>query len=202
MKLTLDHRARLYNAAFLNYPPMWYSNNWLLGVWSVGACYKGSGWHGSYPYKYLKRMRSMFPEMKKNKTLHLFSGSLSPGYEGEIDWAEDFPGVTFDKNESLGPDVCGEAEELGSYFKPNQFNMILADCPYTESDAQKYGFPLISRNKVVKECHKILKPGGFLCWMDMVLPMYKKEEFKRVGEIAISRSTNHRVRAVFIFQKV
>lgn len=202
MKYTLDERVKLYNGAFPHYPSMWYDKDWLLGVWSVGACYKGSGWHGSYPNKYLKRMRAIFPEFKKKRTLHLFSGSLSPGYDSEIDWAEDFPGVTFDLNESIKPDVVGNAENLSEHFKNDTFDIILADCPYTDEDANKYGFPLISRNKVVKECYEVLRPGGYLCWMDMVLPMYSKGQFKRVGEIAISRSTNHRVRAVFIFQKV
>ena len=59
-----------------------------------------------------------------------------------------------------------------------------------------------SRLQVIKECYKVLRPGGFLCWMDQVLPMYRKNEFKRVGEIMITRSTNHRVRAVFIFERV
>jgi 5-methylcytosine-specific restriction endonuclease McrA len=200
-KLTLRDRASLYQSTFPDYPAVWYSKKWLLGNWSIGNNYAGSGWHGSYPPSYLKRIHAMFPEFTKNDTLHLFSGSLSPGFGGDRDWAADFPGVCFDGNKDLGPDVCGDAEKLSTYFQ-NQFGIILADCPYSDEDANKYGFTLINRNKVVKECHKVLKPGGFLCWMDMVLPMYSKKEFERVGEIAISRSTNHRVRAVFIFRKV
>lgn len=200
-ELSLKDRASLYSSTFPDYPAVWYSKSWLLGNWSIGNNYAGSGWHGSYPPSYLKRIHAMFPEFSKEETLHLFSGSLSPGFGGEKDWAADFSGICFDGNKDLGPDVCGDAEQLSTYFQ-NQFGIILADCPYSDEDANKYGFTLINRNKVVKEAYKVLKPGGFLCWMDMVLPMYSKEQFERVGEISISRSTNHRVRAVFIFRKV
>lgn len=200
--MEFEERAALYSRAFPKYPAVWYDKNWLLGNWSIGNNYKGSGYYGSYPPSFLKRIRSLFPEFSKEETLHLFSGSLSPGFGGEKNWSEDYPGICFDANRTLGPDVCGDAEQLSTFFPENHFGIILADCPYTEEDANKYGYTLINRNKVVNECHKVLRPGGFLCWMDMILPMYSKEKFERVGEICISRSTNHRVRAVFIFKKV
>jgi hypothetical protein len=134
----------------------------------------------------------LFPDVRGNRIMHLFSGSLSSEEDG----------LRVDIKEELNPDVCCNAEELSAHVKENYYDLILADPPYTEEDALRYGSPMVNRNKVVKECHKVLRPGGFLCWMDMVLPMYSKKQFKRVGEISISRSTNHRVRAVFIFQKV
>jgi hypothetical protein len=53
---------------------------------------------------------------------------------------------------------------------------------YTGEDATKYGVPLVNRNKVVKEAAKILEPGGFLVWFDMVLP-YVSE-----GRVRVCRS--------------
>lgn len=199
---TLEERATFYAITFPDWPAVWYDKNWLLGNWSIGNNYEGSHYHGSYPPSYLKRIKAIFPEFSKEETLHLFSGSLSPGFGGQKDWSADFPGICLDINPDLKPDINIDAEKMSESIEPNRFGIILADCPYTDEDANKYGVPLINRNKVVKECWKVLKPGGFLCWMDMVLPMYSKKEWKRVGEIAISRSTNHRVRAVFIFQKV
>ena len=184
-----EERVECYNKAFPKYPSMWYSKNWIMGIWNTGNNYQGSGFHGSYPNSYLKRILSLFPDV--SNVLHLFSGSLPAG-----------PYVRVDINPALNPDVMGNAEQLSELVPNNHFDLILADPPYTESDALKYGNPMVNRNKVVKEAYKVLKPGGFLCWMDMVLPMYSKKEFERVGEIAISRSTNHRVRAVFIFRKV
>lgn len=205
MKYNMEQRARLYNAAFLDYPTVQYSNGWLLGTWSDGNNYKGTGYYGSYPRSYLKRMRAIFPDAKKNRTLHLFSGSLD-GYAktGRIEAFTPiiFPGITLDINKELHPDVACDAHTMSSEIANSYWELILADCPYSEEDAKHYGTPLINRNKVVKECVKLLKPGGYLCWMDQVLPMYRKDELKRVGEISISRSTNHRVRAVFIFERV
>lgn len=187
--MTFEERVEAYSKAFPKYPKMICDKGWMLGVWNIGNNYRGSGYHGSYPPSYLKRITSMFPDAKD--VLHLFSGSLPPG-----------PYTRIDINPDLKPDVVGEAEKLSVVLPNNHYDVIYADPPYSGEDAAKYGVPLVNRNKVVKECWKVLKPGGFLCWMDMVLPMYSKKEWKRVGEIAISRSTNHRVRAVFIFQKV
>lgn len=188
--LTLQDRADLYNAAFPDYPKMWADKGWLLGVWSIGAYYKGSGYHGSYPPSYLKRITTLFPD--RTRRLHLFSGSLEPGSYG---------GERIDINPETKPDIVGDAHQLSAHVARGRYDLILADPPYTAEDADRYGTTMVKRNTVVSECAKVLAPGGFLCWMDMVLPMYSKLEFKRVGEIYISRSTNHRVRAVFVFER-
>jgi hypothetical protein len=188
-ELTPEDRIRLYAAAFPDFPTMWHSKGWILGVWNIGNNYKGSGYHGSYPSSYLKRITSLFPDCKK--VLHLFSGSLP----------EDKRYTRVDIKPELKPEILCDAEELSNHIDPESYDIIYADPPYTNSDALQYGTPMCNRNKVLKECYKILKPGGYVCWMDMVLPMYSKEAFQRIGEISISRSTNHRVRTVFIFQK-
>jgi 5-methylcytosine-specific restriction endonuclease McrA len=198
--LSLADRVALYNNTFPEYPSMTYSNGWIVGNWCIGACYKGSGYHGAYPYKYLSRIRTLFPEYKKDDVLHLFSGSLSiprnAAYIGE------FPGITFDINKELNPDVVGDATQLLTYFPNKQFGIIIADAPYAESDALKYGYPMIKREAVVKQCAQLLKRGGFLIWLDQVLPMYSKLSFKRIADIMITSSTNHRARCAFIYQKL
>ncbi len=198
MKLdtSLADRVGFYNSTFSKYPCMTYDKGWMMGVWSCGNNYKGSNYYGSYPNGFLKKIRVMFPEFELEDTLHLFSGSLG------MQDAVAFPGVCFDINPKVYPHVVGDATNLSSYFEPEKFSLILADPPYSAEDAKKYGTSMPNRFKVVKEAYKVLKPGGFLIWMDERLPMYRKAELKRVGEILISRSTNHRVRAVFIFQKV
>lgn len=200
-EFTLRDRVQMYNNTFPNYPKMIFDAGWIVGNWSIGSCYKGSGYYGAYPYKYLTRIRSMFNEFGKEEVLHLFSGSLSKGFSDVHDWSEEFPGITFDCNADLGPDICGDAHNLSEYFD-DQFSIILADAPYSGEDANKYGTPLVNRNKVVKQCHGVLKQGGFLLWLDMAIPMYSKKDFKRIGHINIAVSTNHRVRALTIFQKV
>lgn len=141
---------------------------------------------GAYPASYLERIMTMFCDRKN--VLHLFSGSLPPG---------DY--LRFDMLQPA--EVNGDAHNLSSYFKRKKFDLVLADPPYSGEDAERYGTPMVNRNKVVKECAKILHPGGYLVWLDCVLPMYRKDEFKYVGTIGLIRSTNHRFRIVSIFKK-
>lgn len=184
-----QQRIGFYNKAFPKYPSLHFDKGWIIGVWSIGNSYKNAtSYYGCYPHSYLKRIGSMFPDAQR--TLHLFSGSIPRG-----------PYTTFDINPTLNPSVAGDAEKLSSYFEPGQFDLILADPPYSQDDADHYDCKMPNRFKVVKECYKVLEPGGILVWMDERLPMYRKVEFKRFGEIMITRSTNHRVRAVFLFER-
>lgn len=178
-----------YKISFPKYPPLVVENNWLYGMWMMGNSYKGSGFYGSYPATYLKRIMGLFPE--EENILHLFSGNLK---------SHEVIGDTFDINSELKPDICGDAENLSGHCK-KKYNLIIADPPYTNEDAMCYGFPLVGRNKVVKECHKVLHSGGFLVWLDQVFPMYRKIDWELIGTIGVIISTNHRVRTVFIWRK-
>ena len=186
---TIQERAKFYNSLFLNYPPLVCTDRWLYGVWMLGNNYRSKqGYYGEYPPAYLKRVTSLFPDCEN--ILHLFSGSL-----------KECIGIRFDINQSCEPDIVGDAEYLSTYFPDNYFSIIYADPPYSEEDANKYGRCMVKRNKVLAECYKIICPGGFLVWLDQVLPMYRKSEFTLIGTIGIIRSTNHRFRVVSIFQK-
>jgi len=186
--LSPQDRARLYETAFPTYPPVVASHGWLYGTWILGNNYKGSGYYGAYPPGYLKRVTSMFPEAKR--VLHLFSGSLPPG---------DY--VRFDCREELAPDALGQAHDLAAHFKVAEFDLVLADPPYSNEDADRYGSPMINRNKVMDQCAIIVRPGGNLVWLDQVLPMYRKSTWLYWGAIGIVRSTNHRFRIANFFQK-
>lgn len=195
--LTLEARANIYAETFPDYPRLIVDKGWLLGVWNIGNNYKGSGYYGAYPPSYLKRITPLFPDCPR--VLHLFSGSLPPGDYVRFD-------IRDPSEVPNGVDVQGDAEKLSHYFQPGSFDIIFADPPYSEDDAQRYGRCLVNRNKVVAECARVVRPGGFLIWMDQVLPMYRgrgeNAEWNRCIEISISRSTNHRVRAVFGFQRL
>jgi len=190
--LSIEERAKIYNETFPKYPKLVVDKGWLYGVWMMGNTYKsGSYYYGAYPYGYLKRMYTLFPDCKK--ILHLFSGMLTS--------EEARGGIRFDIRITCKPDVLGDAHELSKYFPANTFDLILADPPYSNEDAYHYGRPMINRNKVIKECVKVLQPNGFIVWLDQVLPMYRKKELKLVGTIGIVISTNHRFRIASIFQK-
>ena len=137
----------------------------------------------------MDRMLKLFPEAYEKDCLHIFSGSLEPGPYTRVDMRED-----------IDTDIRMNVESLSEIGK--QYDFIFADPPYTEEDSNRYGVPMVNRNKVIREIYSVLRPGGFLVWLDMTLPMYRKDELKRCGEIMVTRSTNHRVRGAFIWEKL
>lgn len=202
--LTLAERAELYRQAFPKFQPLSVIDGKRIeGLWFMGNDYRvKSGYYGGYPAGYLPRIMSMFPDAKN--IMHLFSGKLPKGDYTRVDLLQEC-------------DVTADAHSLSNHFaEENKFDLIVADPPYSESDADRYGTIMIKRNVVVRECLKVLKPGGFLVWLDQVFPLHRKvesplvgsiyvrEEFpdlEYAGEIGMIKSTNHRVRAVFIFRK-
>lgn len=195
-EMTLQKRVDNYNQTLgLKYPAsqLHLQGNFVVGVWMIGNCYRNkTPYYGAYPHSYLQRVNALFPDRKN--VLHLFSGSL------DSEDVED--AIRFDKRPEMNPDIVGNAEHLSQYFNGEKFDVIFADPPYSNEDATKYGTPMVNRNRVVKECVKILKENGFIVWLDQTYPMYRKDELKLVGTIGLIRSTNHRVRTVFIYQKV
>ena len=166
-------------------------DNRLYGTWVMGNNYQvKSEYYGGYPYGYLKRIKALFPD-KKN-VLHLFSGKVGKDI---------FDGITIDINPDNNPDIVGSADNLGFIFG-REFDLILADPPYSIEDCDHYKTTMIKRNVVLRECSKVLKEGGHLVWLDQVLPMYRKDEFKVIGYIGMVKSTNHRFRVITIFEKL
>jgi hypothetical protein len=190
--LSLGDRAELYNSAMSpgsRAAPLQATERWLYGVWMMGNDYSNEGdYYGSYPSNYLERVLALFPD--KERLLHLFSGDLGAGVRGD----------RLDINPDTDPDLVGDAERLSSVVE-GDYDLILADPPYSEEDARHYGTPMVSRNRVISECAKVLERGGFLVWLDQVLPMFRKDELELVGTISVIISTNHRVRCVFIWER-
>jgi len=195
MSLTLP--ATRYNEGYFGkrFPPSRFmiDDRWAHATWVTGNNYKGSGYYGAYPPGYVKRVYSMFPDPQR--ILHLFSGSLT-----DNDVFKSFSSVSrLDLNPQYQPDYVRDAEN--TELADNQFNLIMADPAYSKEDAEHYGRPLCNRNKVLAECHRMLTIGGYLVWLDQSQPMYSKIYWNWVGVVSVFRSTNHRVRAAFFFQR-
>lgn len=146
--------------------------------------------HNSYPAGYLKRIKAMFPD--KTNVLHLFSGKVDTVV---------FPGKTVDINADNNPDYVDDAQTLLN-VPLNTFDLVLADPPYSVEDCYHYQTTMIHRNKVMKALGNGLVSGSHVVWLDQVLPMYKKTQFKIVAVIGMVKSTNHRFRVITIFEKI
>lgn len=202
MSLTLAERSASYARAFPKWPAPRTDARWLDGVWLVGNNFRNSSkLYGAYPPGYLRRIASLFPDSRR--VLHVFSGSLTPA-----GLAKEWPGAEHWRVDAVAerePDTIGNAEDLAEVVRANElgaFDLVLADPPYSASDAERYGFKMPNRRRVLREIAKVVAPGGNLVWLDTVRPQYRKDEWHAWGLICLVRSTMHRVRLVSMFRRV
>lgn len=184
--MNLKDRVNNYHTKYPNYSKLIINRDCIEGMWVMGNNYTTkTSLYGAYPHGYLDRIHSLFP-LIPGKTLHLFSGSLpdSPDYD-KVDY-----------NTGL------DAETFSEIIPHDTYELILADPPYSVEDCERYGCCMVKRNVVFKQAYNVLKKGGYLIWLDQVLPNYKKTDFKIEGRIGMVKSTNHRFRVITIFKKI
>ena len=161
----------------------------VVGTWIMGNDYRvKSTYYGGYPAGYLRRIKALFPD--KRKILHLFSGRVD---------LETFPGATVDINAGLAPTYVDDAQTLLN-VPLEQFDLVLADPPYSVEDAEHYQTTMVKRNVVMRALQR-LPIGAHIVWLDQVLPMYRKDAFELEAAIGMWKSTNHRFRGITIFQR-
>lgn len=191
-----------YNNSRGNFSPLVEHNGAAYGFWLIGRWFNatrgGQYYYGAYPPSYLKRLELLFPEEFKGTVLHLFSGTLKG--DGQRTFTLD---IKSEPVPGIKPDFVADAEQLDKHVPENFFDLVIADPPYG-SNHTKYGVKKkVNRKKVIHLCSKILKPGGYLIWLDTVLPQWRKADgWLLRGIIGCGQSTNHQVRAITILQKV
>ena len=162
----------------------------IVGTWIMGNDYRvKSEYYGGYPAGYLRRIKALFPD--KTRVLHLFSG--------RVDLAV-LPGDTVDINAALCPTYVDDAQTLERVPLGN-YDLILADPPYSVEDAERYKTTMVKRNTVLRSLQRA-SPGAHIVWLDQVLPMYTKANFAIDAVIGMVKSTNHRFRVVTIFRRL
>lgn len=162
----------------------------IVGTWIMGNAYGvKSGYYGGYPHGYLARVKAMFPD--KNSVLHVFSGRVD-----QSAW----PGDTVDLNSDMEPTFLDDAQSLAG-VPLKDYDIVLADPPYSVEDAEHYQPTMVKRNKVMKALEG-LPSGAHVVWLDQVLPMYRKVSFQVEGVIGMVKSTNHRFRVVTVFRRL
>ncbi len=162
----------------------------VVGTWIMGNDYRvQTGYYGGYPAGYLRRIRSMFPD--KRRVLHLFSGRVD---------LTALPGDTVDINPDLSPTYVDDAQRL-ERVPLREYDLVLADPPYSIEDAERYKTTMVKRNTVMSALQG-LTSGAHVVWLDQVLPMYRKDSFRIEAIIGMVKSTNHRFRVVTVFCKI
>lgn len=163
----------------------------VVGTWIMGQNYTvKSSYYGGYPHGYLARIAALFPD--RRKALHLFSGKVDQSA---------VPGDTVDINPDLSPTWLDDAQTLENVPLAD-YDLVLADPPYSVEDAERYQTTMVKRNKVMAALGRGLPSGAHVVWLDQVLPMYRKDQFSIEAVIGMVKSTNHRFRVVTIFRRV
>jgi hypothetical protein len=188
--MQLQDRIASYEAETGFPPALWELNGVIYGVWIMGNDYRvKTGYYGGYPATYLRRVKSLFPE--KQRVLHVFSGRVDLSV---------MPGDTVDLNAENEPTFVDDAQSLAS-VPVEDYDLILADPPYSVEDAEHYQPAMVKRNKVMAALGRRASEGTHVVWLDQVLPMYRKDQWAVVGYIGMVKSTNHRFRVVTVFER-
>lgn len=167
----------------------------VVGTWIMGNDYRvkpsvidGSKLYGGYPAGYLKRINALFYE--KKHVLHIFSG--------QVDLAA-MPGDTVDINPDFAPTYLDDAQSLERVPLAN-YDLVMADPPYSVEDCDHYQTTMIKRNKVMQALQRCVT-DTHIVWLDQVLPMYRKDFFDVEAVIGMVKSINHRFRVITIFRR-
>ena len=163
----------------------------VVGTWIMGNDYRvRSGYYGGYPAGYLRRVAALFPD--RRRVLHVFSGKVD---------LSAMPGDTVDCNPAMQPDWLADAHDL-SAVPLAEYDLVLADPPYSVEDAERYQTTMVQRNVVMRSLAAGMAQDARVVWLDQVLPMYRKDEWAIEGVIGMVKSTNHRFRVVTIFRRL
>lgn len=163
----------------------------IVGTWIMGNDYRvRSGYYGGYPAGYLRRVAALFPD--RRRVLHVFSGKVDLGA---------MPGDTVDSNPDMDPTWVADAHDL-SAVPLDQYDLVLADPPYSIDDAERYKTTMVKRNVVMRSLAAGMTEGARVVWLDQVLPMYRKTEWAIDAVIGMVKSTNHRFRLVTVFRRL
>ena len=198
--MTLQERCDSYTRTFPQWPASWprIVCDRLQGLWQFGQDFRNkSEYFGSYPGNYLARLGAMFPDFPlepgmlafgAGPVLHAFSGSLALGPYHRCDIVQP-------------AEYHCDVRDLPTVVKYPTYDLIVADPPYSDEDAERYKAPPLDRGALTSALARVARSDCYLAWLDTVWPMHRADEWKTIGMIAVVRSTNHRVRLLTLFQR-
>lgn len=189
MEISIENTNRIFD----RYPITVRDKGWVYGVWYCGTSFTKAEMYGQHPPNYLKRLLSLFPESKE--WLIAPSGVIKNGeFEGK-----NLTTVDLISRKRGCPQYTSDVKQLP--FDDNTFDCVETDPPYREEYCKIYEVPKYPRYKAMNEFHRVLKPNGYLCWLDVRYPSFKKKQWKLLGLIAVITGFERVVRVCSIFQK-
>ncbi len=176
------------NRAFPKYPITIRDKGWVYGVWYCGTSYTKVKLYGQYPPTFLKRALALFPNIEN--ILHCPSGTVTG------------PGLTIDGTiDSIRcPKIVADAKSLP--LADNSIDLVLSDPPYSAEDSAIYGHKPFPMNRFMKECHRVIRPGGYLGMLHIRYPMHHRKQWKLVGLIAVVTGSGRLTRIFSIFERL
>lgn len=175
------------NATNPKYPVTISDKGWVYGVWYCGTSWDRVRLHGQYPPTFLRRALSLFPQSER--VLHCPSGTVTHGTT--VDLMQDAVRC---------PQIVADAAHLP--FDDASFDLWLSDPPYTAEDSTKYGCKPFPLGAMVKEAHRVLKPGGYLGVLHTYYPSYRRKMWNLRGLIAVVTGFQRATRMFSIFERL
>jgi hypothetical protein len=190
---THAERVASFQQRFPKYPGIFEDKGWLYGVWYCSTAFKKSEMYGEHPGNYRNRVIALFPECKE--WLHA-PGGIVP--HGMIDGRHHVTVDLVSRKEGF-PSIIANVTKMP--FKDESFDIVESDPPYGQKHCQVYGTPKYQRYKAMDEFWRVLKPGGYLVWLDTRYPAFKRGRWKQVGLIGVVTGFERLTRICAIYKK-
>jgi len=115
-------------------------------------------------------------------------------------------GCRVDLNKEVKPDFVSDIHTLSDVIPAkNQFDVILADPPYSDEETDKlYGkhLPRLKYSVWTKECDKFLRDGGlFIIYHKFLVPNPNPEKYEIIKRVAVFNRIWHLPRVAIVFRK-
>ena len=112
-------------------------------------------------------------------------------------------GVRVDINSKVRPDFLCDAHEIAEIFNKGEFDIVLADPPYSNEESKKlYGTGKINYKSWVGQGDYVLKKGGLLIvYHKYVMPNPNPKKYEVVKRVFIGNRTYHLPRVAIYFKK-
>jgi SAM-dependent methyltransferase len=178
------------NAALPKYPMSISDKGWGYGVWYCGTSWDKVRLHGQYPPTFLKRALALFPDAKD--ILHAPSGSLVNLPAGHVTLDASVDHVRL-------PMVQANCDAMP--FPDSSFDLVLSDPPYTPEDSKIYGHATFPEAKFLKECHRVLRPGGYLDFLAFHYPSYRRADWGLIGLFAVVTGFKRKTRMFSVLER-